>query len=444
MKDILYLQTDDQTMSDLRILSTGSGSHSIYDIYNQTRTRGGQLLLTELFRKPLRSGTVIAQRSDIIAHFTRLSMGFGFDAAQLDLVEKYLVSANGHANATSHRAGTLDEKEMAESVMAVARIVQQLREFISSEEVKCIQPYQEEQSAITALLNKPVLHPLFTLTQTTRLSFGAASAYDTLLRVNEAATIIRLLKHIYYLDVYMSVAAVAKKQGYCFAEIKDTGENTLKLKGVFYPQLKHPVANNLQMSQNGNLLFLTGANMAGKSTFLRAVATALYIAHIGFPVAAQEMVFSVMDGLYTTINLPDNLGTGASHFYAEVLRVKKVAAELAAGKRLFIIFDELFRGTNVKDAEEGTVIISAAYAKWKNSLFIISSHIVEAAESLRREPSVLFSYLPTNMKGTQPEYTYTLAEGTTADRHGMLIIQNEGILEILRGNRKLDAAVPVT
>nr|WP_295874786.1 DNA mismatch repair protein [uncultured Chitinophaga sp.] len=444
MKEILYLQTDDQTLSDLRILSTGPGSGSIYDIYNQTATRGGQLLLAELFRKPLRSTTAITRRSNIIAHFAGLSSGFVFEAGQLDLVEKYLASAEDPANRPSHRNHTLDEKEMAEAVMATARIVQQLQQFVSSAAVAGIAPYREERDAIVTLLVTPALQPLFSLTPSTRLSFGAVSAYDTLLRVNEPAIIIRLLNYIYYIDVYMSVAKVARENGYCFATIDNTGGCTLQLTGVFYPQLKQPVANNLRMSENGNLLFLTGANMAGKSTFLRSIATALYIAHVGFPVAAKEMVFSVMDGLYTTINLPDSLGTGASHFYAEVLRVKKVAAELAAGKKLFVIFDELFRGTNVKDAEEGTVIISAAFSRWKNSLFVISSHIVEAADSLQEEPAVLFSYLPTHMRGNQPEYTYKLTQGTTADRHGMLIIRNEGVLEILKGNSHRETAAPTT
>jgi DNA mismatch repair ATPase MutS len=176
--------------------------------------------------------------------------------------------------------------------------------------------------------------------------------------------------------------------------------------------------------------------MAGKSTFLRSVSTAVYVAHIGFPVAAEEMEFSVLDGIYTTINLPDNLGIGASHFYAEVLRVKKVAAELQANKSLFIIFDEMFRGTNVKDAHEATVEITIAFAAKKKSMFIISSHIVEAGERLQQMPSIGFQFLPTRMNGTIPEYTYTLENGITADRHGMIIIRNEGILETLQHGRK--------
>jgi DNA mismatch repair ATPase MutS len=157
---------------------------------------------------------------------------------------------------------------------------------------------------------------------------------------------------------------------------------------------------------------------------------------MGFPVAATAMEFSVMDGIYTTINLPDNLGIGASHFYAEVLRVKKVATELSSGKSLFVLFDELFRGTNVKDAHEATVAITKAFAGRSNSLFIISSHIVEAGEELAKEPTIGFRFLPTRMNGHTPEYTYTLEKGITADRHGMIIIRNEGILETLKNGRK--------
>ncbi|MBS1566137.1 MAG: DNA mismatch repair protein, partial [Bacteroidetes bacterium] len=151
---------------------------------------------------------------------------------------------------------------------------------------------------------------------------------------------------------------------------------------------------------------------------------------------------SVLDGIYTTINLPDNLGMGASHFYAEVLRVKKMAHELSQGKKLFIVFDELFRGTNVKDAYEATIAITSAFATRTNSLFVISTHIIEAGDVLRKRCSnVRFIYLPTRMNGHQPVYTYKLEEGITDDRHGMVIINNEGILDILAaGIRKIKTA----
>jgi DNA mismatch repair ATPase MutS len=208
--------------------------------------------------------------------------------------------------------------------------------------------------------------------------------------------------------------------------------HTIVLKGLYHPALAHPVSNSIHITPENNIVFLTGANMAGKSTFMKSFGIAMYLGHMGFPVAAAEMSFSVLDGLFTTINLADNLGMGASHFYAEVLRVKKVAEELNRGRNLLVIFDELFRGTNVKDAYEATIAITAAFACRRNSIFIISTHIIEAGEVLRQRcDNIGFLFLPTRMEGTKPVYTYQLERGITDDRHGMVIIRNEGILDIL-------------
>jgi DNA mismatch repair protein MutS len=124
---------------------------------------------------------------------------------------------------------------------------------------------------------------------------------------------------------------------------------------------------------------------------------------------------------------------GHSHFYAEVLRVKMVAEAVSEGKNLVIIFDELFKGTNVKDAYDATLAVSEAFGENRNCAFIISTHIIEAGKELQRCPNFQFAYLPTIMKGAVPSYTYTLQEGISSDRHGMMIIQNEGIIETIVG-----------
>lgn len=145
------------------------------------------------------------------------------------------------------------------------------------------------------------------------------------------------------------------------------------------------------------------------------------------------MEFSVKDGLFSTINVPDSLEHGYSHFYAEVLRVKRVAEEVGASKDLVVIFDELFKGTNVKDAFDATLAITSAFSAHTNSFFIISSHIIEVGEALReRGGSYQFLYLPTIMEGNVPRYTYRLTTGITGDRHGMIIIENEGLIELIR------------
>src|SRR5690606_6510453 len=113
------------------------------------------------------------------------------------------------------------------------------------------------------------------------------------------------------------------------------------------------------------------------------------------------------------------------------------------GKRLFIAFDELFRGTNVIDAYEATLVITSAFAEKRNSIFVISTHLIEAGEVLRRNCGNLqFVYLPTRMNGNQPVYTYTLQPGITDDRHGMIIINNEKIQEILKAGVHKENTAP--
>ena len=432
----MLLQTDQQTIDDLGIFGK-QNSGGIFDLYNSAHTRGGEEMLKELFLKPLSDKEAINQRSSVIQHFAEMQASFPFNASSFDSAEKYLINGND----TGLQNTSIAEKEMQNGVAAVITILWATKEFIKLPEVMSIAEWETERKAILTLLSDPVFEPALREKTQAKLPYSAITAYDILFRVREQSKIKKLLNHIYLLDVYISVAQVAVKRNFAFAKALEKGGCELNLDGAWHPELKKPVANNLTMNPGQNVVFLTGANMAGKSTFLRAISTAVYVAHMGFPVAVRSMVFSVMDGVYTTINLPDQLGIGASHFYVEVLRVKKMAAELSKGKSLFVLFDELFRGTNVKDAHEASVAVIGAFAKKQTSMFIISSHIVEAAEELHKKSNIGFQYLPTIMNGKVPEYTYTLRQGVTDDRHGMIIIRNEGILETLKNGKKKKLAL---
>ncbi|HEY0177684.1 MAG TPA: DNA mismatch repair protein, partial [Pedobacter sp.] len=265
---------------------------------------------------------------------------------------------------------------------------------------------------------------------------------DGLLRFTIRDKVKEILKYIYHLDVYMAIAKVASERKYVFPVALKKEDHTVKLLQLYHPLVKNAKANDIDITSEQNVVFLTGANMAGKSTFMKSIGIALYLAHLGLPVAAAKMEFSVRDGIYTTINLPDDLSSGNSHFYAEVLRIKKIAKELGEDKNLFIIFDELFRGTNVKDAYEGTIAITRAFAEKRNCMFVVSTHIIEAGEVLGEQcPNINFVYLPTSMDGNTPVYTYKLKAGITADRHGMIIINNERILEIIRSRKNRTAGI---
>ncbi len=435
--------TDKQTLDDLAIFGR-HGSDSIFTIFNKTATVGGAGLLEQIFRQPLSSQAAINNRVDAIRFFNSAGIGFPFQTGLFDTLEQYLLNTDERSvlsdenNTLAGKFSNLIAEETAyktlsRGVMAAIELLQGLRDFTVEMQQKSSEiPFRAELNDIQNLLSDPELLVLLTEKTSGKLPFEKIAAYDVWLRFKHRSVLRKILQHIYLLDVYISVGKVAKARGFVFPLALDAATHTLRMDGIYHPLLKNARTNTLHLTPESNIVFLTGANMAGKSTFMKTLGVVLFLAHMGFPVPARKMEFAVRDGILTTINLSDNLNMGVSHFYAEVLRVKKMAVELSLSKNLFIIFDELFRGTNVKDAYEATIALTGAFAQKQNCMFVVSTHIIEAGDVLKKKyDNINFVYLPTKMNQQTPVYTYQLETGITADRHGMIIINNEGILEIL-------------
>lgn len=437
--------TDKQTLEDLNLFGR-RGDSSVYSLFNHTQTRGGAVLMEQLFHEPLSRADAIRKRIGLFRFFADSGLSFPCKPEWFDAIEQYLANTDertklSHEDISLGRrltgliATDAEQAVIHKGVASLVEMVHACRDFVLVT-VADDTAYTEERMAMLSLLEVPAFAGVLRLSPRKRLAFGEIAGLDEQLRFRHRGAVRRLLERLYYLDLYLTVARVAVARKLAFPVVLDRGSNTVVLQGLYHPGLANPVSNSIRITADNNIVFLTGANMAGKSTFMKSLGIALYLAHMGFPVAAASMEFSVLDGLFTTINLADNLGMGASHFYAEVLRVKKVAEELNRGRNLLVIFDELFRGTNVKDAYEATIAITEAFAMKRDSIFLISTHIIEAGEVLReRCGNIGFVYLPTRMEGTRPVYTYQLESGITDDRHGMVIIRNEGILNILeKGN----------
>ena len=478
--------TDQQTLNDLTIFGRHGGD-SVYGLFNRTVTRNGAALLEEMFRHPLSDAAAIQQRSAAFQYFLSRGVIFPFRSELFDIAEYYLSVTDERTRLSAERqtlgsriTGLVAEdneyKHIYKGVTALVEIVQGLHAFVGAASAEAFSPgagepgvplssvapgsglpssvrasspgarelhspYREEKEALGSLLAGEALQSLLEEDLKSRLPFTRIVAYDGALRFRHRVVVRRLLQCIYRLDVHISVGRVAAERNFSFPLALPPERRRLYLQGVYHPLVPNAVPNTLEITPDNHVLFLTGANMAGKSTFMKALGISLFLAHMGFPVPAARMEFSVLDGMYTTINLPDNLGMGASHFYAEVLRVKKVAKELGGDKKLFVLFDELFRGTNVKDAYEATVALTSAFARRRDSFFVISTHIIEAGKVLTAtDAGIRPLYLPTRMQGNQPVYTYQLAEGITADRHGMIIINNEKIPAMLRAGVGANAA----
>jgi DNA mismatch repair protein MutS len=320
-------------------------------------------------------------------------------------------------------------KRGLEQTIELLSRLKQLMAVIYKESVNT--SYHDNAVKMNELLHKRYLDQAWLCTGQQPLSYKNVVKLDYVIRALFNGQLNDLVMDIYEIDVYITVSDVSRERKFIYAKAVEKEEKFIDLKGVYHPCIPGAVSNDVYIGEGKNVLFLTGANMAGKSTLMKSFGVAVYLCHMGFPVAAKQMFFSVHDGIYTSINVPDNLAMGYSHFYAEVLRVKQIAEEVASGKQLVIIFDELFKGTNVKDAYDGTVAVVDAFSH-RNGTYIISTHIMEAGETLRKmNDKIFFKYLPTVMEGHIPTYPYKLEDGITDDHHGMIIIKNEKIIEII-------------
>lgn len=435
---------DKQTVRDLNLLGKYD-SKSIYHVYNRTCTRGGRQLIDYMFHHPLTDSDAINARSALFQSFMEHPCDFPFEGELIDAVEYYM-SMPAHGSRALHLlkfvkmkgmlyiAGDRLIEKMGDSVIKTLQLLERLKTFTESH-AKVVEAYRSVGEEVATLLATPDLAAIMRHKSAQSLSFSQVLHAHRVLRVTCYTEVTRLMEILYHLDVHISVAQVALERGFtrAIAHPVEAGKNSFRATTLFHPTVQGAKGNSLSVTEDANMIFLTGANMAGKSTFMKSVGIGLYLAHMGFPVPAQEMEFTVRDGLFTSINVSDNMDLGHSHYYAEVMRVKHVAEHVAQGHNLFVILDELFKGTNVKDALDATSAVLKAFSLHHNCFFIVSTHILEAADAFKDSPNVRYHYFPTHIVGGVPRYTYQLTEGITADRHGMMIIRNERIVERIQG-----------
>jgi hypothetical protein len=133
------------------------------------------------------------------------------------------------------------------------------------------------------------------------------------------------------------------------------GDFIYQAKDASHPLIpqQQAVPNDIHFPALGSFNIVTGANMAGKSTYLRTVGINMILSMAGAPVLAKEMKIKPLQ-MFTSIRTKDNLARNESYFYAELLRLQSIIEELQKGEPLFIILDEILKGTNSKDKEMGS------------------------------------------------------------------------------------------
>lgn len=436
----MKFELDTQTIKDLEIFGDGKSSNCIFKFYNKTKTNGGRNHLLTLMENPITDIHELRQRSQLIEYLSSIQFEFKVNFGQMDFIDTYerlnvLPLRNNIIDAIfqniSYRIKPTNHYYLIQSgIQQLAYLIIEIEKFVN-----CFNSSEVPSSMIHYLdiLNKFISINEFQIIKKKchKLNFVIINRVDKLFRKTYKSELMDFTQTIYILDAFISISKVANEQGLTTPEYVDSSTPKLSIQDLHHPLVPNAVPCNIEMTEENNLCFLTGANMAGKSTFLKSLGVAIYISHLGFPVPAHKIRTSVYNGIVTTINLADNMNKGYSHFYSEVIRVKESALKLKEKNKLFVIFDELFRGTNVKDAFDASLLIIKSLAKINNSAFCISTHITEIAKELKPLTNIDYKYFDSELIDDTPVYTYELKNGVSHERLGMHIVKNERIVEIL-------------
>lgn len=436
----MNFELDRQTINDLEIFGNGRSDNSIFNFYNQTKTRGGKNYLQKLMENPLADIQELRSRTAVIKFIALTGFDLKINSGQFDFIEHYFrlntpPLKNNPVDAffrnLSYQLKPSNDYYLIQSgIQQLKFLFKHLKERFTVLNQRDVPPHLHD---LMQGLKEFVEHRDFAdlHRKGDKIHYSSLSRLDYMLRKKHHHQLQAFRRSMYALDAYISLGKVATTHKLAFPEYSESTRPTISLTNLFHPLLPNAVPYDVEVTELNNLYFLTGPNMAGKSTFLKSLGLALYTSHLGFPVPASSMKTSIYHGIITTINLSDNINRGYSHFYSEVKRVKEVALKLKEKNRLLVIFDELFRGTNVKDAFDASLLIIESFARISKSTFCVSTHITEVAEKLDQHSTIEFKYFDSELVDGAPVYSYKLKDGVSHERLGMHIVRNENIVEIL-------------
>lgn len=437
---------DKQTLKDLDIFDSEQDHASIFQLIDRTRTTGGSNQLHYKMSNPPQSQEELLHQEQTIRFLMNhdVSDQLPFGDIELNALDDYFSSNIDTVDTTSWLSSLqfvisdLSSYRFLRSNLPEAiRLVQTLHQWWRTENIELPSILATLHKQVEFIWNHRDFKKAKTLIEHHDVSFHRWLQADRLLRQKLNEPFKALIKIYFELDALIAMASAARLFHFTFPTWSNDALPKFEIEELRHPLLKKAVPVSLTMNADHHLVFLTGPNMSGKTTFLKAIGLAVYFAHLGMGLPAKRATLSYQQRLLTGITYVDSISVGYSYFFSEVQRVKRLAEFLSTGETMFAIFDELFRGTNVKDAFDALSVVTTKLASWKNSMFVISSHLTEVAETVSTIPTIRTLYFDSFLDNEQPVFTYQLKEGISSMRLGMTLIMKENILDLLEQANKL-------
>lgn len=214
---------------------------------------------------------------------------------------------------------------------------------------------------------------------------------------------------------------------YAFAEVNTEAELESRDVGHLIIPAAIRITNNFDLGRPAKIWLITGANMAGKSTFLRALGVNFVLGSIGSPVCASQWrmpLIALRSGMRTTDSLQDH----QSYFFAELNRLQSIMHELRAGKPMFILLDEILKGTNSTDKQLGSREL-LKQLKDMDALVVLATHDIALGDLAEKHPrQIANACFEGNIENEQLTFDYTLHSGVAQKANATFLMRKMGII----------------
>jgi DNA mismatch repair ATPase MutS len=431
---------DPATLHDLDVLSTSTPrGPTLVSLVDRTRSRAGREALRRRLVEPGDSaeGIVALQRAHQSLAIDAAEYRAIFDRADSDSAERYLNSnwqlPSARLALTRFVEGLWRPRWFRDYLQEISngqfRVVSLLRAAgdlsskLSATNAEFLKELGAELAALLSAREAQILLDLGT-----RASTSGKLAFDQLARDAGKPLLLEIISHLGPLEAMWSFGVAAAEHGWSYPR----PAAQLRTVGLFHPFLgREAIENDLHLGPETRVCFVTGPNMAGKSTFLKAIGIAVLLAHAGCGIPAASMEFPIVRTIFSSVQIVDNLSAGESFYLAEVRRIKSLAAALRDHHSAVAVLDEPFRGTNVHDAAEATLAVISRLVSHSAALVFVASHLAEIVPSIVDDPRVCLLHFSADITAEQPVFDYKVRRGLSTQRLGMTLLKQEGVLDLL-------------
>jgi hypothetical protein len=215
---------------------------------------------------------------------------------------------------------------------------------------------------------------------------------------------------------------------FCFPELSDE-KLLIETCGVGHPLIKSNkrVPNDFKLEGENQIAIVTGANMAGKSTFLRVIGINMALAYTGAPVCAASFKISTLD-LISSMRISDSLRDDVSYFYAELRRLKSIRQKVESGDPTLILLDEMLRGTNSKDKQQGSKAFVQNLLGY-NCLALVATHDLMLGQLEEEYPAKIKNFsFESLLVDNELIFDYKIKAGIARNTNASFLMKKLGII----------------